>query len=264
MVKFEFFKTEHRKVFQRFEAKYIISELEAETIKDYMEPYVFPDPHGVEGAEYPVSSLYLDSRDLRMFWSSETGEKNRFKLRIRTYTDNPSDPVFFEIKRRIDRIIRKQRAGVARKCVGRILHHDDIGPDMLVWPDDKEMENLYQFRDYMDMFAAIPCVMVRYRREAYMSNLEEPVRITCDRHLTCLPVERYTPEVWSCEAAWRDLSEVPLILEIKFTDVVPFWLTQLVQRFHLSRDSFAKYVNCVKALKRDGIRVGGLLESTAI
>jgi len=264
MTKFEFFETEHRKVFQRFEAKYIISELEAETIKDYMEPYVFPDRHAVDGAEYPVNSLYLDSRDLAMFWSSETGEKNRFKLRIRTYSDNPADPVFFEIKRRIDRIIKKQRARVAREYVGMILQHDEIGPHLLARPDDKDMENLYQFRDYMDMFAAGPCVMVRYQREAYMSNLEEPVRITFDRRLTCLPVRRYTPEVWSYGPAWRDVCDVPLILEIKFTDVIPSWLRQLVQRFHLSRDSFAKYVNCVKALKRDGIRVGELLESMAV
>jgi len=264
MKKIGFFETEHRKVFQRFEAKYVISELEAEAIKDYMEPYVFIDPCATPNGDYPVNSLYLDSRDLRMFWSSETGEKNRFKLRIRSYSDNPAAPVFFEIKRRIDRIIMKQRACVGREYVSRILHHDDIGRNMLVWPDDKEMENLYQFRDYMDMFAAVPCVMVRYLREAYMSNLEEPVRITFDRYLTCLPVERYNLAVWSHGSAWRDLNDVPLILEIKFTDVVPSWLTQLVQRFHLSRDSFAKYVNCVKALKRDGVRVGELLESTAV
>jgi len=264
MAKFEFFETVQRKVFQRFEAKYIISEMEALAVRDYIEPYVYPDPHGIDGPEYPVNSMYLDSPDMMMFWSSETGEKNRFKLRIRTYTDDPADPAFFEIKRRIDRIIKKQRAAVCRDLVGNVLDHDGAGPNVLSRPDNKELENLYMFRDYMDMFAARPCVMVRYLREAYMSNLEEPVRITFDRHLSCLHVQRYTPEVWSYGAGWKDVHEIPLILEIKFTDAVPSWVRQLVHRFHLSRDSIAKYVKCIKALKRDGIRVGELLESTAV
>jgi len=264
MPKFEFVEGARTKIFQRFEAKYIITEMEALAIKDYIEPYVFVDPHAVDSAGYVVNSLYLDSPDLGLFWSSETGEKNRFKLRIRTYSEDPGDPVFFEIKRRVDRIISKQRAVVARDYVARILYEDGSGPDVLVRPDAKELENLYQFRDYMDAIAAGPCVMVKYLREAYMSNLEEPVRITFDRQLACLPVERYTPEVWTYGSAWRELHEIPLILEIKFTDAIPSWVQYLVQRFHLSRDSIAKYVKCVKALKRDGIRVGDLLESTAV
>jgi len=264
MTKFEFFETVRRQVLQRFEAKYIINELQALAIKDYIEPYVSPDPHALEDGEYPVNSLYLDSPDLRMFWSSETGEKNRFKLRIRTYSEEPNDPVFFEIKRRIDRIIKKQRATVTRGFVGAILHNDEIGPHMLVRPDDKQMENLYMFRDYMDMFAASPCVMVKYWREAYVSNLEEPVRITFDRRLNCLPVSMYTPELWSHGPAWREVCDVPLILEIKFIAAVPSWVQQLVRRLHLSRDSIAKYVQSVKALKQDGMQIGKLLESTAV
>ncbi len=265
MTEYEFHEgIKQQQVFRRFEAKYIISELEAEAIADYIGPYVVPDPHAQEGAAYPVSSLYLDSPDLRMFWSSELGEKNRFKLRVRAYSDNPGDPVFFEIKRRIGPIVWKQRAGVSRALAEGVLRGGEVGPHVLAEADDEGMDNLCTFRDYLHMMSATPCVMVRYSREAYISSLEEPVRITFDRYISCLPVARYTPDVWSFVDGWRDIHDPLVILEVKFTDVMPFWVRRLIQRFHLLIDSVAKYVTCMKTLRGAGIRVGALLETTAI
>jgi len=254
-----------RQVFQRFEAKYIISDFQAAAIKDYIEPYVTKDPYAGDDGQYQVNSMYLDSSDLRMFWSSELGEKNRFKLRVRSYSDDPAQPVCFEIKRRTDTIIKKQRAHVPREFVEPILRGTEIGPDVLVKPTDREMNNLCMFRDYMDMFAATPCIMVHYLREPYLSDLEEPVRITFDRYLSCLPVAKYTPDVWSHGNGWRHVEdEIVVIMEVKFTDVLPSWVGRLVRRFELIRDSIAKYVTCVKAVRRDGIHVGELLENIAI
>ena len=88
-----------RVVAQRFEAKYVIGELQAEAITHYIKPFVEPDPHA---PEYPVTSLYLDSPDLALYQSSDMGEKNRFKLRVRSYDDAPRSPLFLEVKQRID------------------------------------------------------------------------------------------------------------------------------------------------------------------
>lgn len=69
--------------FQRFEAKYIISEIQAQAIKNFIRPYVISDPFAQKDAFYPIYSLYLDSPDMRLYWMSELGMKNRFKLRVR-------------------------------------------------------------------------------------------------------------------------------------------------------------------------------------
>ena len=92
------------------------------------------DPHSPPTRQYLISSLYLDSPDLRLHRRSEYGEKNRFKLRLRSYSDEPDDPVFFEIKRRTDQIIRKERAKVRREHVPRLLHGQDYGEHVLVAP----------------------------------------------------------------------------------------------------------------------------------
>ena len=42
----------------------------------------------------------MDSDDLRLYYQTVGGEKDRFKLRVRTYSDRPNAPTFFEVRRR--------------------------------------------------------------------------------------------------------------------------------------------------------------------
>ena len=51
---------------------------------------------------------------LRLGYRTINGDKNRYKLRLRFYEDNPHAPVFFEIKRRMNDAIMKQRCGIKR------------------------------------------------------------------------------------------------------------------------------------------------------
>ena len=238
---------------QRFEAKYPISELEALAIRDYIQPYLTSDDYVAWGEPYTINSLYLDNSALRLYWSSVMGEKNRIKLRIRAYTENPEDPAILEIKRRVDRIILKERTVIRREYVPAVLQGHHIPDSAFLKPNSKEKEGLQHFRYYMESLQAGPKTMVRYKREAYMSNLEEPVRITFDRALSTLPVEEYSPDIWKFGPHWTELHGLPVILEIKFTNTFPFWVSKLIQRFNLSRDSFAKYVACLDYLKRNGL-----------
>src|SRR4030095_13970531 len=107
----------------RFEQKYIITEDTALRIREFVRSYLELDENGVgkPNYSYPVHSLYLDSDDLKLYWSTINGDKNRFKLRLRFYNDNPDTPVFFEIKRRMNNCIMKQRGGVRREAVQFLL-----------------------------------------------------------------------------------------------------------------------------------------------
>jgi len=49
------------------------------------------------------------------------GIKNRYKLRLRYYDTNAKSPVFFEIKRRMNNCILKQRGGVRQEFVAYLL-----------------------------------------------------------------------------------------------------------------------------------------------
>ncbi|HYV29851.1 MAG TPA: VTC domain-containing protein, partial [Candidatus Binatia bacterium] len=103
----------------RFELKYLINEPTAERVRDFVRCYLAMDEFGVgkPNYSYPVHSLYLDSDNLEIYWRTVNGDKNRFKLRLRYYSDHPDSPVFFEIKRRMKDVILKQRGGVRHEAV---------------------------------------------------------------------------------------------------------------------------------------------------
>ena len=100
---------------QRYEHKYIIREDVALALRDFVSSYLDLDPFGATqpNLSYPVHSLYFDSPDLHLYHTTINGDKNRYKLRIRFYEDRPKSPVYFEIKRRTDNTIAKQRGGVS-------------------------------------------------------------------------------------------------------------------------------------------------------
>src|SRR4051794_30791922 len=98
---------DHRLMASRFELKYLVYEETALRIRDFVRQYLELDEFGIGKADssYPVHSLYLDSKSLEIYWRTVNGDKNRYKLRLRYYNDDPDTPVFFEIKRRMNNII---------------------------------------------------------------------------------------------------------------------------------------------------------------
>ncbi len=131
---------------RRFEMKYLITESSADAIRDYLRgPLTLDehdDPNNPQG--YAVCSLYLDSPQLTLYDQTIKGHKNRFKLRIRFYDNDPDGPAFLEIKRRENEVIRKQRATVTRDAALRILKGAWPSPSML-YKRGREMEALEQF-----------------------------------------------------------------------------------------------------------------------
>ena len=114
----------------RRELKYHIGESKAAAIAQFIKPYLHLDRYckSQPVGAYPIASLYLDSDNLQLCRESLQGQKNRFKLRIRSYSDEPDYPHFFEIKRRIDNVIIKTRNRVMPRDVAALLSGFSIPP----------------------------------------------------------------------------------------------------------------------------------------
>ena len=228
----------------RYEIKYLISEAKAEAITQFIKPYLEPDRYSKlqRGGKYPIVSLYLDSNDLRLCRETLTGQKNRFKLRIRSYTDEPEYPRFFEIKRRLNNVIIKSRARVMERDMPALLAGSPLPPQDYTTDE----EALSQFQLYMKSIDARPVVLVRYIRQAFEGNSETRVRVTFDRELCyCMST---VPQVRLGGPGWQHNSVTmgSVILEIKFTNRYPSWLSQLVKYLDLQQDSVSKYATSIR------------------
>jgi hypothetical protein len=226
----------------RYELKYRISESVAEAITQFVRPHLHLDHYckSQPNRSYPIVSLYLDSRDLALCWQSLEGQKNRFKLRIRSYTDDPAYPRFLEIKRRMNSIIIKSRARIRHEDVAGLICGAPIS-----WEGGSADEQTpQQFRLYRDMIGAGPVILVRYMRQAYEGDTENRVRVTFDRELAFRASDR--PEVTLDGGRWQYYPGNSVILEIKFTGAFPLWLSQMVRCYNLRQQSFSKYVSSLQ------------------
>jgi len=80
-----------------------------------------------------------------------------------------------------------------------------------------------------------------------------PLRVTLDREIACMRAT--SPELTLDGPGWFDLGPQPVVLEIKFTDTFPVWLSEMVRELDLVRTRSPKYVRSVDALTALGIWV---------
>lgn len=232
----------------RWEYKYLVPHRLVPEIRAYIQPFVEPDPYAAlhPGYAYPINSLYLDSPDLRLYKEVLAGERNRFKLRVRCYSDDPTTPVFLEIKKRQNRVIRKVRAKLGREQAARLIdgQHSSL-PARLT---NGLMPDLDEFIATQGLITARPVVRVKYIREAYQARDREPVRITFDTHL--MHAVTFDNTLSIMDGKWVDTPVDGTILEIKFTDYFPAWLRDVAVMFRLHDQSVPKYVWSVDQMLR--------------
>ncbi|MBK8100124.1 MAG: polyphosphate polymerase domain-containing protein [Planctomycetes bacterium] len=227
---------------QRHECKYLVPESVAQRVLRRVESFVTPDPFAARRSDhcYAISSLYLDTANLRLYHETRSGDAQRFKLRVRAYTDDPAVPIFVEIKRRIDRVVHKLRCPIPRGWLPGLL--DGHVPDVSALSPEKR-RSLEEFVRLQQSLRARPTLLVRYDRQAYMGRDDDEVRVTIDRRLRVLPMPR--PEVWVEHPRFLPVSMGGVVIELKFTNRAPAWMLDTVQACDLRRISFSKYCNSV-------------------
>lgn len=230
---------------QRFELKYLIKEEVALAVRDFVRTYLEIDEYGADQPNYSyvIHSLYLDSEALTTYWHTINGNKNRFKLRLRFYENQPNAPVYFEIKRRANDAILKQRGAVHREAVHCLLAGHLPEPAHLVSNDPRQLVALQRFSQLMNEIHAQPKAHVSYFREAWISSENNSVRVTMDRDVRCdpEPTASLRAEMTNPVSVFGRL----VILELKFTGRFPDWFRELVRIYNLAQCSAAKYADGV-------------------
>ena len=228
---------------RRFECKYLVSEATALAVREFVQSYLALDEYGatLPNWSYPVHSLYLDSPDLKLYQSTINGDRNRFKLRLRFYERHSRSPVYFEIKRRADNTISKQRGSATHEAVDAILAGQLPASSQLFAEGGKERHAIREFCRLVSELNARPVAHVAYLREAWMSERDNSIRVTVDREVRCEPEPSasFKPEMSNPVRVFGDHA----VLELKFTNRFPDWFKELVRIHNLVQCGAAKYVD---------------------
>lgn len=232
----------------RHECKFVIGEATAARLLRRLAPYLAPDPYAAQSPThtYPIASLYLDDEYRSLYRETLGGLPFRYKLRVRSYSDDPATPVFVEVKRRHDRVVQKLRCPIDRSHLPALLAGER---DMVPGLSPLKQHSLREFLRLQQLRRAVPRITVRYDREAYVGRDDDEIRVTFDRCLAALPEHR--PVVRVHDDRYERLAQRGIVLELKFTDRCPPWLLAAVRCEELQRTSFSKYctsLDCLQAL----------------
>jgi hypothetical protein len=233
---------------QRFELKYLIPEEIALKVRQFAAAYLEIDEYGatMPNLSYPVHSLYVDSPGLDTYWHTINGDKNRYKLRIRYYNEKPESPVFFEIKARCNNIIIKKRCGVRRTAVSGILAGQLPGADEILSRESRQYYALQRFLQLMHDINGAPRIHVFYMREAWISTMDNSIRVTMDRDVQIEPDPSARLKTHMINPV-RPFGRT-VILELKFTNRFPDWFKELVRCFGLTQCGAAKYAEGITVI----------------
>jgi len=233
-------------IVNRYENKYLIPPSLMPALRAYIAPFVAPDKFCAgDPPEYGITTLQLDTPALSFHLAKEQEQDDRFKLRVRTYGEIGSSPVFAEIKGKSQGIVVKSRAMIPFDAWNEDLVFSTALPP--VFKNRQQEDGFLNFRRVVWQTNARPSNLVRYIRESYVGTGREYLRVTLDRKLEYCANAAWTGfgagETWrpmdSSETQARDASCV--VLEVKTLEHVPVWVVGMVERFNLQRGGNCKY-----------------------
>ncbi len=236
---------------ERHEAKYLVHPSLLPALRAFAGPFCEPDQNAGDGRrDYLVTTLQLDSPDLALYRAREQEQPHRFKLRVRTYGTDGSQPVFLEIKRKIRGLVVKSRARLEPAQWGGTVCRE-VDPRLALKAPGDEHAYL-EFVRLVREIGARPAMLLRYRRESYLGRNDRYARLTFDTRLCYRPARDWNllPDGgrWRCmdtaTAHGRPFSGA--IVEIKTFGDAPRWMVDMTERFDLVRVGFCKYACAVR------------------
>lgn len=235
-----------RREVYRNEWKYYISLWEGELLKKRLLPFMEVDPNA-ENGQYMIRSLYFDD-----YWDSAYAEKmmgveSRQKWRVRIY--NYSDKrIRLERKKKSGSYIHKDSAPLTRDEFERIMAGDY---EFLLKSEHQLCQEFYY--DCMVRLYR-PKVVVDYEREPLIRR-EGDVRITFDRDVRA---GAFNYDIFDPLLPTENVLEPDrMVLEVKFTEMIPEIIKELLPLDGQEFSAISKYTLCYeKAFHRTDVLAG--------
>ncbi|MBR1376727.1 MAG: polyphosphate polymerase domain-containing protein [Bacilli bacterium] len=224
----------------RNEWKYECNDMQLALLNSKLKVVLENDIHSNSKDMYVVHSLYFDDYKDICAKTTESGDSHRFKWRIRYYNDD-IETLRLEYKE------KQSGRGAKKICPLTKDEYDDIisgNVETLIW---KTKNNLLKrfCSDIMTRYFT-PKVIIDYERIAYVETITN-IRVTFDKNISSsYEIDKFLT---------RDYTNYPLqesgmhIVEVKFDDILPGYLKNILNVECGNRISFSKYYNGRKKIE---------------
>jgi len=231
------------KVRYRNELKFLCTSGMLDVLEHRLQPVMELDSYSVNGS-YIVSSVYFDDYRDSCCFDNEMGIGERYKYRIRIYNDDDSH-IKLEKKIKYDSKCHKRSSKLDLATYNR-LYTGDVAD--LMQQADHPLQREFAIQIATRLYS--PKVIVRYERKAFVYQ-QGNVRVTMDKNISSsLQTEHFLSFSEACSYPVLDYGLH--LLEVKYTDVLPYYIYQAVQMNTLDRTTFSKYYIARKAVRQYG------------
>lgn len=218
----------------RHEIKYIISRNYAKILKKRLSLLLDRDKYSKskEGS-YLIKSLYFDDYQNTAYYEKIDGVLYRKKYRIRIY-NNDDKFIRLECKYKHNNLTSKEQTLISRDIYNKIIN-DSNDIDTF---GDKVLTN---FLMDCKVKKLKPCVIVEYQRTAFTYPIST-VRITFDEMVKS---GLYNYDLFDKSApTYTVLGDDLLVLEVKYDDVLPEIIEDIIKTVPMYRQSVSKFAMC--------------------
>jgi len=234
--------------FERREYKYFVPASCIDSLRERFLQYMEHDPfcRFLENNKYHVRSIYYDTPKFNFYFEKKAGLKIRKKVRIRSYNfmDDKSY-AFFEIKRKYNNIIFKNRAKIDFSTVPILLNGADYRNycKNLTFIEKASLERFIYLMKRLNLESK---VLVTYEREAFFGKEESDLRVTFDTSVRSYP-HPVLEDIFRDEDMNMYIDNF-FVLEVKFWGRMPVWVRNVLRDFSLRQESISKYCLGIDAL----------------
>ena len=165
------------KSFKRYEKKYLLTGEQYEKLIPRLLEYMKMDDHCVNNS-YSIYNIYYDTDDNSVIRHSISKPYYKEKLRLRSYKipQSPSDKVFLELKKKINKIVNKRRAIITLEEAYNFLEFGERPKctDFITEQVINEIEY------YLSHTKVNPTVYIGYNRIVFFGKEDKDFRLTID------------------------------------------------------------------------------------
>lgn len=190
------------------------------------------DSHTPPGGRYLIHSLYFDDYKDMSVYTTDAGLSKRFKWRIRYYGNDLSYIVLEKKEKREGRCHKKS-------CKLTVEEYKSIvSGDIMDIAYDTDKNLIRELAVDMLCYDYRPKVIIDYERIAYVEEITN-VRITFDMKISAsYELEKFL------DGDYLNYYILPSglnVLEVKFDDILPSYIRNIVESYNFKQGSFSKY-----------------------
>lgn len=214
----------------RTEEKYLLDYAQALRLREKLACVMTPDAFGPDG--YRVRSLYFDSFHNIDYAEKDAGVWRRKKIRLRIYDEDQPDAKL-ELKEKHGDLQHKSSLLLSREqalalCDGERSFLLDIGSETAL--------RLYSL---MTLGLYRPAAVIEYNRRAFLLDTFS-TRLTFDSRVRGSELDL---RLYEKDLPWFTVLDDQVLLEVKYNQVLPRFISQILDHENLHRVSVSKYAS---------------------